>query len=164
MSNTPFDQRSLIHREAWFPPCFVRQNRPFFFLLFFCVFCYFFRFQKNWVFGYFWSTLLWYRCFYPHRLRDALSPVSRIFFFKILLRMCLGWWGLMGLSGYFKDFCWFFPYLFDETPWRPKIKSKKCPFWFTLNWTAFEWQGAIFFCINQVNSGRARAVPKTIVT
>ena len=23
----PFDQRSLIHREAWFPPCFVRQNQ-----------------------------------------------------------------------------------------------------------------------------------------
>ena len=22
-----FDQRSLIHREAWFPPCFVRQNQ-----------------------------------------------------------------------------------------------------------------------------------------
>ena len=21
----PFDQRSLIHREAWFPPCFVSQ-------------------------------------------------------------------------------------------------------------------------------------------
>ena len=27
ISNTPFDQRSLIHREAWFPPCFVRQNQ-----------------------------------------------------------------------------------------------------------------------------------------
>ena len=24
----PFYQRSLIHREAWFPPCFVRQNQP----------------------------------------------------------------------------------------------------------------------------------------
>ena len=23
----PFDQRSLIHREAWFPPCFVRQSQ-----------------------------------------------------------------------------------------------------------------------------------------
>ena len=23
-----FDQRSLIHRETWFPPCFVRQNQP----------------------------------------------------------------------------------------------------------------------------------------
>ena len=23
----PFDQRSLIHREAWVPPCFVRQNQ-----------------------------------------------------------------------------------------------------------------------------------------
>ena len=30
ISDTPFDQRSLIHREAWFPPCFVRQNQPFF--------------------------------------------------------------------------------------------------------------------------------------
>ena len=27
ISNTPFDQRSLIHREAWFLPCFVRQNQ-----------------------------------------------------------------------------------------------------------------------------------------
>ena len=25
ISNTPFDKRSLIHREAWFPP---RQNQP----------------------------------------------------------------------------------------------------------------------------------------
>ena len=23
----PFNQRSLIHREAWLPPCFVRQNQ-----------------------------------------------------------------------------------------------------------------------------------------
>ena len=28
ISDTPFDQRSLIHRDAWFPPCFVRQNQP----------------------------------------------------------------------------------------------------------------------------------------
>ena len=27
ISDTPFDQRSLIHLEAWFPPCFVRQNQ-----------------------------------------------------------------------------------------------------------------------------------------
>ena len=27
ISDRPFDQRSLIHREAWFPPCFVRQNQ-----------------------------------------------------------------------------------------------------------------------------------------
>ena len=31
ISDTPFDQRSLIHREAWFPPCFVRQNQQQFF-------------------------------------------------------------------------------------------------------------------------------------
>ena len=36
-------------------------------------------FQKNWVFGYSWSTLLWYRCYYPHRSRDSLSPVCGIF-------------------------------------------------------------------------------------
>ena len=28
ISDMPFNQRSLIHREAWFPPCFVRQNQP----------------------------------------------------------------------------------------------------------------------------------------
>ena len=33
ISDMPFDQRSLIHREAWFPPCFARQNQPFFFFL-----------------------------------------------------------------------------------------------------------------------------------
>ena len=27
ISDTPFDQRSLIHLEAWFPPCFERQNQ-----------------------------------------------------------------------------------------------------------------------------------------
>ena len=26
-SDTPFDQRFLIHREAWFPPCFVGQRK-----------------------------------------------------------------------------------------------------------------------------------------
>ena len=26
ISNTSFHQRSLIHQEAWFPPCFVRKN------------------------------------------------------------------------------------------------------------------------------------------
>ena len=28
ISDKPFDQGSLIHQEAWFPPCFVRQNQP----------------------------------------------------------------------------------------------------------------------------------------
>ena len=28
ISDTPFDQRSLVHQEAWFPPCFVWQNQP----------------------------------------------------------------------------------------------------------------------------------------
>ena len=27
-----------------------------------------------------WSDLLWHRCYYPHRSRDALSPVCGIFF------------------------------------------------------------------------------------
>ena len=31
---------------------------------------------------YSWSTLLWHRCYYPHRSRDALSPVCRIFFYQ----------------------------------------------------------------------------------
>ena len=28
ISNIPFDQRSLIHQEAWFPPCFVGPRIP----------------------------------------------------------------------------------------------------------------------------------------
>ena len=39
-------------------------------------------FQKNWVLGYTWSTLLWYRCYYLHRSRDSLSPVCGIFQFE----------------------------------------------------------------------------------
>ena len=27
LSDIPFDQRSLSHREGWFPPCFERQNQ-----------------------------------------------------------------------------------------------------------------------------------------
>ena len=38
-------------------------------------------FQKNQVLGYSWSTQLWLRCYYPHRSRDALSPVRGIFIF-----------------------------------------------------------------------------------
>ena len=34
------------------------------------------------VLGYSWSTLLWHRCYYPHRSRDALSPVCGIFFLQ----------------------------------------------------------------------------------
>ena len=36
-------------------------------------------FEKNQVLGYSWSTLLWHQCYYPHRSRDALSPVCGIF-------------------------------------------------------------------------------------
>ena len=36
-------------------------------------------FQKNRVLGYSWSTLLWHRCYYPHRSRDSVSPVCGIF-------------------------------------------------------------------------------------
>ena len=43
-------------------------------------------FQKKFVFGYSWSTLLWYRCYYPHRSRDALSPVCGIFLLKLILQ------------------------------------------------------------------------------
>ena len=43
-------------------------------------------FLKIWVFGYSWSTLLWYRCYYPHRSRDALSPVCGIFSAYLLVQ------------------------------------------------------------------------------
>ena len=39
-------------------------------------------FQKKWVLGYSLTTLLWYRCYYPHRSRDALFPVCGIFAVK----------------------------------------------------------------------------------
>ena len=51
-------------------------------------------FQKNQVFGYSWSTLLWYWCYCPHRSRDALSPVCWIFYNTIHIRpMISSLWG-----------------------------------------------------------------------
>ena len=45
--------------------------------------------KKIWVFGYSWSTLLWYRCYYPRRSRDALSPVCGIFLLDKVMGICL---------------------------------------------------------------------------
>ena len=49
-------------------------------------------FKKNQVLGYSWSTLLWHRCYYPHRSRDALFPVCGIFptilTYMIMLKNC----------------------------------------------------------------------------
>ena len=41
-------------------------------------------FQKNRVLGYSWSTLLWHRCNYLYRSRDALSPVCGILKFLFI--------------------------------------------------------------------------------
>ena len=50
----------------------------------------FFRFsKKSRLWGYSWSTLLWYRCYYPHRSRDAFSPVCGIFPYKKMLQNVL---------------------------------------------------------------------------
>ena len=51
----------------------------FYIFLIFWVLDDFFRFSKNRVLGYSWSTLLWHRCYYPNWSRDALSPVCGIF-------------------------------------------------------------------------------------
>ena len=48
---------------------------------FLCFRWFFSVFQKIWVFGYSWSTLLCYWCYYPHQSRDALSPVCGIFIY-----------------------------------------------------------------------------------
>ena len=44
--------------------------------------------KKKRVFGYSWSTLLWYRCYYPHRSRDAMSPVCGIFLLHAIFLSC----------------------------------------------------------------------------
>ena len=62
-----------VYRKFW------HISRRFWVFAFYMIFS---VFQKNWVFGYSWSTLLWYRCYYPHRSRDALSPVCGIFFLE----------------------------------------------------------------------------------
>ena len=56
-------------------------------------------FQKNWVFGYSWSTLLWYRCYYPHRSRDALSPVCGIFSVREAILRKNPWFWTLSKSG-----------------------------------------------------------------
>ena len=77
----------LVHPETTLPDgletsgrraycLFWHISRRFWVLAFWKIFS---VFQKNRVFGYSWSTLLWYRCYYPHRSRDALSPVCGIF-------------------------------------------------------------------------------------
>ena len=48
-------------------------------------------FQKKLVWGYSWSTLLWHRCYYPHRSRDALSPVCGIFSTRESTLRLTGW-------------------------------------------------------------------------
>ena len=58
------------YREFW------HTSRRFWLFAFWMIF---FVFLKNRVLGYSWSTLLWHRCYYPHRSRDALSPVCGIF-------------------------------------------------------------------------------------
>ena len=69
----PMDERPLVEGCI---ANFLHISRRFWVFAFWMIFS---VFQKNWVFGYSWSTLLWYRCYYPHRSRDALSPVCGIF-------------------------------------------------------------------------------------
>ena len=59
-------------------PYFWHISRRFWVFAFWMIFS---VFQNNRVLGYSWSTLLWHRCYYPHRSRDALSPVCGIFVF-----------------------------------------------------------------------------------
>ena len=58
-----------ISRRFWVFPFWIT----------FSVLDYFFRFKFFFVFVYSWSTLLWYRCYYPHQSRDSMSPVCGIF-------------------------------------------------------------------------------------
>ena len=50
-------------------------------------------YKTGWVLGYSWSTLLWHRCYYPHRSRDALSPVCGILK-KFLFACFFAFWNL----------------------------------------------------------------------
>ena len=55
-----------------------------FWIIFFCFYLFF-------GFVYSWSTLLWYRCYYPHRSRDSVSPVYGIFS-KLIFSLYLWTW------------------------------------------------------------------------
>ena len=73
----------------------------------FCVLDEFFRFSKCLVFGYYWSTLLWYRCYSPHWLRDALSPVCGIFsfnFFEFLVFVSIKFFLVLSQFRFFFSF------------------------------------------------------------
>ena len=77
--------------KTWWKPRFPMDKRPLVkglianFVIFldiseFLRFWWFFPFfKKNWVLGYSWTPLLWHRWYYPHRSRDALSPVCGTF-------------------------------------------------------------------------------------
>ena len=80
---------------------------------------------------------------------------------------------------YFWDFAGALPHIFNEAPWRHEVKIKEISHDLIYCWElieksswkfgiydkiyVFEWQGAIFYCINQVKSGKAIAVPETSV-
>ena len=91
----------ILPYKTWWKPRFPMNKRPLvegyianigisLGLFEFLRFGWFFSvFQKIWVFGYSWSTLLWYRCYYSHRSRDALYPVCRIFFSFLFFKVSL---------------------------------------------------------------------------
>ena len=80
----------LVHPETTLPKGLETSGQRGGRAKFFWVFAFwiiFSVFQKYLVLGYFWFTLLWHQCYYPHRLRDALSPVCGIFFSPIMTRL-----------------------------------------------------------------------------
>ena len=102
-------------------------------------------FQKNWVFGYSWSTLQWYRCYYLHRSRDALYPVCGILSCKILsiftwLFFCM-WENLPNIHG-FSSYLFFFFTIEWYTPPPFKIHDmvKKPYSWQVLRNLKLRWQ------------------------
>ena len=86
-----------LSNKTWWKPRFLMHQRPlvkgrianfgiFQTFLIFAFWIIFSVFQTNWVFGYSWSTLLWHRCYYPHRSRAPLSPVGFLSNFLIVVQ------------------------------------------------------------------------------
>ena len=82
----------MLPYKTWWKPRFPMDERPLIKahianfgisldVFEFLDFGWFFPFFFYWVFGYSWSTLSWYWCYYPHWSRDALPPVCGIFLF-----------------------------------------------------------------------------------
>ena len=80
----------------------VKPPRNFFFIFFFYLFIFFFCDEFCPI-----SRIFWYRCYYPHGSRDALSPLCEIFINLFKKKSNLKKKNIVIFSGFFSESAWF---------------------------------------------------------